>query len=231
MKDWYLDDLRYVGDEHLDPGYVAGYDTKAQFDPGEDIEILTAAGIGPHSTVVDLGAGTGTFAVALAPRVAEVIAVDPSPEMTGQILRRVDEASLDNVSVQRAGFLSYEHAGPPADAVFTRNSLHQLPDFWKVTALRRIAAILHPGGILRLRDLVFDFETNDVDAAVDAWLELAADDPAVGYTAPEFVEHLRGEFSTFTWLLEPMLQRSGFEIVDKDSTIGIYTAYTCRRRP
>ncbi len=31
----------------------------------------------------------------------------------------------------RAEFLSCEHSGPPADAVFTRNAVHQLPDFWK----------------------------------------------------------------------------------------------------
>jgi hypothetical protein len=26
--------------------------------------------------------------------------------------------------VLQAGFLSYQHTGPPADAVFTRNALH-----------------------------------------------------------------------------------------------------------
>ena len=32
----------------------------------------------------------------------------------------------------------YEHGGPPADFVFTRNALHQVPDFWKAIALDRI---------------------------------------------------------------------------------------------
>ena len=39
--------------------------------------------------------------------------------------------------------------GPPADGVYTRNALHQLPDFWKALALGRIARMLRPGGVSR----------------------------------------------------------------------------------
>jgi SAM-dependent methyltransferase len=59
----------------------------------------------------------------------------------------------------RAGFLSYEHEGDPPDAVFTRNALHHLPDFWKAAALERIARLLRPRGVLLLRDIVYSFET------------------------------------------------------------------------
>jgi hypothetical protein len=39
------------------------------------------------------------------------------------------------------------------------------------------------------------------------------------------------EHSTFTWLLEPMLARSGFEIKERHlSANGIYAAYVCTRR-
>ena len=53
---------------------------------------------------------------------------------------------LANVDVVQAGFTTYEHAGGPVDFVFTRNALHQLPDFWKGIALARIAALLPAGG-------------------------------------------------------------------------------------
>ncbi len=42
--------------------------------------------------------------------------------------------------------------------MFTRNALHHLPDFWKAIALDRIATFLRPGGVLRLHDLIFDFQ-------------------------------------------------------------------------
>jgi hypothetical protein len=46
--------------EHLDAGFVAGYDRKQGYpDFTEDVAVLQAHGIGPGSTVVDLGAGTG----------------------------------------------------------------------------------------------------------------------------------------------------------------------------
>jgi SAM-dependent methyltransferase len=227
VRSWYPNELDTAGPEHLDADFVAGYDAKAQFDPTEDVDILTGAGIDGTATVVDLGAGTGTFASAMAPHVASVLAVDPSPEMIAHIRARADP----DVTAIEAGFLTWEVGPGPVEAVFSRNALHQLPDFWKVTALRRIAAALRDDGVFRLRDLIFDFDPGDIDDAIDAWLQFAGDDPTQGYTAPEFVTHLRSEHSTFTWLLEPMLERVGFEIVDKTSSIGIYTAYTCRKRP
>jgi SAM-dependent methyltransferase len=82
-----------------------------------------------------------------------------------------------------AGFLSYEHEGDPPDAVFTRNALHHLPDFWKAIALERVARLLGPGGVLVLEDLVYSFEPGEADAAIARWLTAAPDDSAVGWTA------------------------------------------------
>lgn len=230
MTSWWPDELRTVGAEHLDAGYVAAYDAKAQVDPAEDIAVLRRYGLNDTSTIVDLGAGTGSFTVAVAPIARSVIAVDPSPAMLARLRQRLAEERLRNVTTVEAGFLTYDHAGGPVDVVFTRNALHQLPDFWKVVALRKMAAMVRPGGVLRLRDLVIDAAPDQVEATIEAWMARAVDDPARGYTAAEFAEHLRLEFSTFTWLLEPMLEQTGFEIVDREVRASIYAAYTCRRR-
>jgi predicted TPR repeat methyltransferase len=78
---WWIEEVAYAGAEHLDADYVAAYDQKSPTDWSEDIDRLRALGVGPTSTVVDLGAGTGTFALAVQPHVARVIAVDVSPAM------------------------------------------------------------------------------------------------------------------------------------------------------
>jgi ubiquinone/menaquinone biosynthesis C-methylase UbiE len=230
MKHWWPDERKYAGDEHLDPLYVAGYERKAGFDAAEDLEVLRLHGLGPDSIVVDFGAGTGTFAAAVARSCRHVIAVDVSPAMVAALRKRVEDLGLDNVTVVEGGFLSYEHRGEPADAIFTRNALHQLPDFWKAIALQRMASILRPTGILRLRDLVFDFDPSDADERIEAWMSGAVTDSATGWTAEELAEHVRGEFSTYSWLLDAMLARTGFDIVERTFRRSAYGAYTCRRR-
>jgi len=229
-KPWMIDELVYAGPEHLEPAFVAGFDRKQGCpDPAEDLAALREHGVGQGCTVVDLGAGTGRFALAVAPEVARVVAVDVSPAMLAVVEERVARAGLSNVECVRAGFLSYEHTGPPADAVFSRNALHQLPDFWKALALDRIASILPPGGVLRLHDLIFDFQPAEADAVLGAWLEDAADDPSLGYTRDDFAQHVRTEFSTFRWLFEPMLSAAGFDIVTADFDGEVHGTYTCVR--
>jgi SAM-dependent methyltransferase len=149
--------------------------------------------------------------------------------MQSLLRERAAEAGLSNLECVQAGFLSYQHTGPPADAVFTRNALHQLPDFWKGVALERIANLLRPGGVLRLHDLIFDFQPAEAETVLDHWLDGAAEDPTQGYTSEDYAEHVRTEFSTFRWLLEPMLVAAGFEIVTTDFRGPIYGAYTCVR--
>ena len=126
----------------------------------------------------------------------------------------------------RGGFLSYRPAGP-VDGVYTRHALHQLPDFWKAIALRRIADMLRPGGILRLRDLVYDFGPGEAGTVFDGWLAGAGADPVAGYTAADYAEHIRTEHSTFRWLLEPMLAAAGLDIAEVSYERRLYAAYTC----
>jgi SAM-dependent methyltransferase len=230
-KPWMLDELAHAGPEHLDPVFVAGYERKqGDPDPAEDLAVLAAHGLDATSTVVDLGAGTGRFALAAARRFGQVTAVDISPAMLEYLRDRAADAAVANLECVQAGFLSYQHPGSPADAVYTRNALHQLPDFWKAVALDRIGRMLRPGGVLRLHDLIYDFQPSQAEEVFGRWLDGAADDPARGYTSADFAEHIRTEHSTFRWLLEPMLAATGFEIVTADFSGSVYGAYTCRKR-
>jgi SAM-dependent methyltransferase len=138
-----------------------------------------------RTPVLDVGAGTGQFALAVARQFRRVIAVDVSPIMVQVIRERAADAGLANVDVVQAGFLSYEHQGPPLDGVFTRNPLHHLPDFWKGMALVRIAGMLRADGILRVHDLIDDFAPSEADTVFDGWFNRAVDAPASGYTAAD----------------------------------------------
>jgi ubiquinone/menaquinone biosynthesis C-methylase UbiE len=225
---WMIDELSHAGPEHLDPAFVAGFDRKQGYpDPTEDLAVFEAHGLGAASAVVDIGAGTGQFALAAARLFGHVTAVDVAPAMVASLRARAEAAGLANLECVQAGFLSYTRPGQPADGVYTRNALHQLPDFWKALALHRIAGILRPGGVLRLRDLIYDFGPGEADRVFRGWLEHASADPAEGYTGADYAEHIRTEFSTFRWLLEPMLAEAGLEIVTADFEGSLYGAYTC----
>ena len=225
-----IDELAHAGPEHLDPAFVAGYDRKQGHpDPAEDLAAFEAHGLDATSAVLDFGAGAGQFALPAARRFGHVTAVDVSPVMVSVLRDRAAAAGLANLDCARAGFLSYSHAGAPVDGVYTRHALHQLPDFWKAIALDRIARMLRPGGVLRLRDLIYDFGPDEAAQVFGRWLDHAADDSAEGYTAEDYAGHIRTEYSTFRWLLEPMLAATGFEIVTVQFDRRLYGAYTCVR--
>ena len=224
-KSWLLDEAAHTGAEHLDEAFIAGFDRKQWYpDAAADIAAFEAHGLDDTSVVVDLGAGTGQFAIPAARRFARVIAVDVSPAMVTAL--RAKAAGLPGLTAECAGFLSF-YPGAPVDGVFTRHALHQIPDFWKAIALRRIADMLRPGGVLRLRDLVYDFGPGEAEEVFAEWFAAAAADPTEGYTAADYAEHIRTEHSTFRWLLEPMLAAAGFEIADVSYERRLYGAYTC----
>jgi SAM-dependent methyltransferase len=227
---WFLDELAHAGDEHLDPAYVEIYDRKVGADPAADIALLRRLGLDQSRTLVDFGAGTGTFVLAAAPLCRRAVAVDVSSAMLASLRESAARLALENVECAQGGFLTYEHRGDPADFVYSRNVLHHLPDFWKALALQRVAAVLRPGGVLRLRDLIFSFDPRETVELVEAWLRGAAPDGAVGFTRSELEAHLRCEYSTFAWLLEPMLERAGLRIDEAEyAPSKIYAAYVCTK--
>jgi SAM-dependent methyltransferase len=226
---WVPDELATAGRENLDPEHARHYDRKEDAHAADEVALVLGLGLGERPTVVDLGAGTGQFTVAVAPHAGRVVAVDVSPVMLEPLRAKV--AGRGDVEIVEAGFLTYEHAGSPADLVYSRYALHHLPDVWKAVALERIAGMLRPGGVLRLVDIVYGFDPADAPRRFEAWAGAFPDDAGGdGWTRADIEEHIRDEHSTFTWLLEPMIERAGFTIEGADrSEDGFVAGYVCRR--
>lgn len=227
MNGWQFDERAHAGPEHLDPGYVAGYDAKSGVDAAAELGLLRAHGLGSATTLVDFGAGTGRLAVVAAPHCRRVVVVDPSRAMLALARQRATAAGHRNIAFVNAGFLSYEHEGERPRVVYSRNALHHLPDFWKGVALARVRDLLATDGVFVLRDLVFSFEPREADGRVADWLADAAASPAEGWTRAELEEHVRTEHSTFSWLLEPLLERAGLRILEAAHDRGFYSTYVC----
>jgi len=228
---WMLDELASAGRENLDAEHVARYDGKMDAAAAEELALLRNLGLAEESVVVDIGAGTGQFTLAVAAACARVVAVDISPVMLAHLQARIDEMGLDNVDLVRGGFLTYVHQGDTADFVYSRYALHHLPDFWKAVALSRIRTMLRPGGLLRLSDVVWNFDPGQAAGRIEAWCATAGAQVEGEWSREELEEHVRDEHSTFTWLLEPMIERAGFDIeVATYSADGVDAQYVLRAR-
>lgn len=160
------------------------------------------------------GGDPGQLALAAARSFGRVVAVDVSPAMLGRLRTKLSDAGLGNVDVQSGGFLTYEHRGAKADVVYSRYALHHLPDFWKAVALERMHGFLVPGGVLRLWDVVYCFGPAEAGDRIEEWCATGSDTEEASWSRAELEEHVRDEHSTFSWLLEPMIERCGFRIED-----------------
>lgn len=228
--EWVLDEISTAGREHLDPIHASRYDSKEDAEAAKEVDLLISLGLTDGMDIVDLGAGTGQFAVAAAAVCDRLVAVDVSEVMLDQLRAKVAARGITNIEFVNAGFVTYEHAGRPADFVYSRWALHQILDFWKSLAVTRMRRALRAGGVLRLSDIVYCFEPDEAEERLEAW---CATLPEVGradeWVRSDIVEHIRDEHSTYSWLLEPMIERCGFRIENaKRSEDGFFAQYVAR---
>ncbi|WP_425450214.1 class I SAM-dependent methyltransferase [Virgifigura deserti] len=194
---WHYDELRQVGLDFEDAAAVAAYDRNQGSSHVEDNALLDRLEIQADHVMIDLGAGTGAFAVEAAKRCRKIFAVDVSGAMLAFETRAAD-AGVDNIAFRKGGFLSYEHEEPLADLVVTKYAPHHFPDFWKAVALLRINRMLRVGGVLFLRDVIFSFPLAHYRAGIDAWIAPGGEARRRGFhrsrirhPCPRRAQHLR----------------------------------------
>ena len=102
--------------------------------------------LGATDQVLEVGAGTGSTALLLAPHVARVTATDLSTRMMEIGADKAKAAGVENVSFVAADVTDPALGGPSYDAVLALNLLHLVPDL--PASLSRIHGVLAPGGLL-----------------------------------------------------------------------------------
>jgi ubiquinone/menaquinone biosynthesis C-methylase UbiE len=115
--------------------------------------------IRPGTRVADLGAGDGTFSVALARRVGpsgHVYATELDAERLADIRRVAKQARLSNVTVIEGAVTRTNLPEACCDALFSRFVYHHLTDPAAINA--DIFRVLRPGGRL----VVIDFEPGGI---------------------------------------------------------------------
>ncbi|MBN1533831.1 MAG: class I SAM-dependent methyltransferase [Spirochaetes bacterium] len=230
MPEWYFDEFTQVGTDYTDLVTVEAYDAKMSTfrDYGRESElIMRALGAGPEHDLLEIGTGTGHFAVAASRVCRRVVAADVSETMLRYARSMAEKEGRGNIRWVHRGFLSFDIPDDPFDFIVTGAALHHLPDLWKAVALKRIHDALAEGGRLFLGDVIFSCPVAELDARVATWTGGYRERDETFYR--ESITHLREEFSTYDWIIEGMLERAGFafrKLVDENS----YMAYLCIKK-
>lgn len=149
--------------------------------------------------IVDVGAGTGTLAIALAAARpdASVTAVDGDP---GALALAARKAGADRVQWRRglAGALDLGEAAG-ADAVVMSLLLHHLAPDAKRAALRDAAALLRAGGRLHIAD----------------WGRPTGPAMRVGFAALQLLDGIEGTRDHAAGRLPAIVREAGFPRVDR----------------
>lgn len=228
---WFYDELKQIGTDFDDSSQVEAYDRNQKSSTTEaEQALINRLGISEKHSVIDIGAGTGTFAIQAALTGAYVYAVDVSQVMLAYAQQKASYANaINNIEFHHSGFLTYEHKSDLVDFVVTKSALHHLPDFWKMVAFLRMNTMLKNGGILYLRDAIFSFNPVEYQSHIKAWIERVGKPPGEGFTKLDFETHVREEHSTFGWIIEGMLKQAGFVIEEADYFAPEYAQYFCRK--
>jgi S-adenosylmethionine-dependent methyltransferase len=113
--------------------------------------VLDAQDEGRQASVVDVGGGTGGFAVRVAELGHRVVVVDPSPDALATLARRADESGVADLVTGHQGDLDDLPDLPDlpeADVVLCHGVLEIVED--PAAALATLAGVLRPGGTLSL---------------------------------------------------------------------------------
>jgi ubiquinone/menaquinone biosynthesis C-methylase UbiE len=155
--------LSSSGESQMDESpdkYVLGYSeyetrrlmVQAELYRPQTDHLLCLAGIGPGMRVLDVGCGAGDVSLQVASLVGptgSVVGVDADSAVLAVAARRARESYPDTVTFRRAT-LPDVAADEPFDAVVGRLILMHLPD--PVDAVRRLSALVRPGGIVSFQD-------------------------------------------------------------------------------
>jgi ubiquinone/menaquinone biosynthesis C-methylase UbiE len=132
-------------------------------------KLFDQACVQAHYQVLDIGCGTGTFAVAIKtwmPSV-EVAGVDPDPKALARSRRKAERAGVA-IRFDQGFADALPYADASFDRVFSSLMFHHVPHEAKLATLREVRRVLKPGGALHLLD--FEPEGSNSHNPLARWL-------------------------------------------------------------
>ncbi len=116
----------------------------------------TRSYLSPTDHVLELGCGTGSTALELAPSVAKITASDFAPSMIRIAKKKAAKEAITNIDFLAADLFDPANEQGPFDAVLAHNVLHLVDEL--PAALNRINGLLKPDGLFISKTFCVDPE-------------------------------------------------------------------------
>jgi len=225
--DWYWNEFQQIGTDYESETEVALYDKRMRemrdID-GENQLILDLLKLpNDKGNILEIGVGTGAFIRMASGQCKNAVGIDISPVMLKYAESKIREAGLTNIKLKNAGFLTYDYPDQYFDGIVSGLAFHHLPDTWKAIALKKIHASLKPGGRLVLVDVVFDWKKETPEDYFSRIVEINTE------SRSNFIDHIAKEYSTLSWIMTGLLERSGF-IIESDTCPNDFLHIYCVRK-
>ena len=143
----------------------------------------------PDHRLVDVGSGPGTITADLARLVREVVALEITDEAAALTRAELDRQGLPGIDVRVGDVHAIDLPDDEVDVVHAHQVLQHVAD--PVTALREMARVTRPGGVVGVRDSDYaTFAWYPRLPELDRWLELYRDAARANGGEPDAGRHL-----------------------------------------
>ena len=175
----------------------------------------TRAYLKPTDSVLEVGAGTSSTALRLAPSVARYVASDISAEMVQIGREKLTQLPDSNLSIVQGTLGDPALGDGPYDAVLAFNLLHLVPD--PVSDIARAFALLKPGGMFISKTGCLSGRYALLRPLIGA-MQLVGKAPHVTFMSPKS--------------LARMITDAGFQILEANNPSGAQTGhFIAARKP
>ena len=172
----------------------------------------TKSHLKPEDNVLEIGCGTGSTALLIAPHVTHITATDLSPGMIEIANEKLVGESIGNVTFKVAEVLDHSSDDASYDAVLAHNLLHLLPEL--DSALEYISSLVKPGGLFISKTVCAPehggFKYTLISKVAIPVMQAIGKAPFVNFITAE--------------TLERKMNDAGFDVIEKSDKIGMFTS-------
>jgi len=172
----------------------------------------TKSHLKPEDNVLEIGCGTGSTALLIAPHVTHITATDLSPGMIEIANEKLVGESIGNVTFKVAEVLDHSSDDASYDAVLAHNLLHLLPEL--DSALEYISSLIKPGGLFISKTVCAPehggFKYTLISKVAIPVMQAIGKAPFVNFITAE--------------TLVRKMNDAGFDVIEKSDKIGMFTS-------